>query len=351
LVNLLSSALGAVERADAGRLLAKLGDPRQEVLDVDAMCFCFVPAGSFCMGSERQTDPDAYDDEEPQHSLDLPSFWISQYPVTQAQFAQFVQAGGYGRAEFWEEAAKDQHWEGGGVIRRIFDGSKFINETANQPFDYGEPFGLSNHPVVGVTWYEALAFTRWLEERWQIKRKIPTGWKVCLPSEAEWEKASRGGLHILTQPNLRTMDLSFMQKEGSLQDNPHLARRYPWGDIFDPNNANMADTGIGTTSAVGCFASGASPYGVQDMSGNVWEWTRSLWGKKWEKADYRYPYKSTDGRESLEAPDSSLRVLRGGAFDFYSGGVRCAFRHWGSPYFRINSLGFRVVVSPSAPGL
>ena len=176
LVKVLKSELGALERAEAGRILGKVGDPRRDVLEVEVMPFCFVPAGTFCIGSDRKSDDEAYDDEETQGELDLPIFWISQHPVSQAQFKQFMQAGGYEHPEFWAEAAKAKRWVDGQVIREVYKGQESIKETARQPYDFGEPFNLANHPVVGVTWYEALAFTRWLTERWQKSGALPRGW-------------------------------------------------------------------------------------------------------------------------------------------------------------------------------
>ena len=114
-----------------------------------------------------------------------------------------------------------------------------------------------------------------------------------LPSEAEWEKAARG-------------------TEGQI---------YPWGDKPDPNLANYDKTGIGTTSPVGCFPGGAGPYGAEDMAGNVWEWTRSLWGQDWQKPGFKYTYNPADGREDLTAGADDHRVGRGGALDYTPRGV------------------------------
>ena len=117
------------------------------------------------------------------------------------------------------------------------------------------------------------------------------------------------------------------------------SRRYPWGDEADPNRANYRDTGIGTTGAVGCFPGGASPYGVEDLSGDVWEWTRSLWGK--------YPYDPSDGREKID--DNDRRVLRGGSFGDDQWFVRCAARYRDFPDLHWDYFGLRVGVVPVSP--
>lgn len=131
----------AIERAHAGRNLAVLGDPRLEVLTLEHMPFCLVPAGPFWMGegSEAVLNERLKTD-----------FWISKYPVTQAQFAEFVKAGGYEIENAWSEARDAGIWKQGG-IKGFGD-----REFRQAPHEYREPFTLPNHPVVGVTWYEAL---------------------------------------------------------------------------------------------------------------------------------------------------------------------------------------------------
>jgi formylglycine-generating enzyme required for sulfatase activity len=275
------------ERAEAGDVLAKLGDPRfredaWHLPDEDMLGFVEIPEGPFVMGSDEAQDKMARDNEQPQHELTLPTYYIARYPVTVAQFRAFVE------------------------------------DSDFQPGDADSLRGVDNHPVVWVSWHEALAYCDWLTQELREWDGTPEplatllreeGWVITLPSEAEWEKATRGS-----------------------EDN----RRYPWGDDPEPNRANYGDTGIGTTSAVGCFPGGASPYGVEELSGNVWEWTRSL--------NKDYPYDSEDGREDLEA--SGSRVLRGGAFNDTGLGVRCAYRYWSNPLLRYHNGGFRVVVSP-----
>ena len=229
-----------------------------------------VPAGEFLMGSDPAEDEDASDREQPQHTVDLPEFYIGKYPITNAQYAAFVQAAGH---------RMPKHWEAGEI-----------------------PSGKEDHPVVYVTWRDAMAFCQWLSQE--------TGKGFVLPSEAEWEKAARGA-------------------DG---------RIYPWGD--EPPTADLCNFGrnVGDTTPVGNYSpEGDSPYECADMAGNVREWTRSLWGEN-------YSYDPGDGREDLEA--DGRRVLRGGSFNLNSGGVRCAYRSYWLPYRRLYYDGFRVVVSP-----
>ena len=322
---LAGDALPAVERAAAGVSLAALGDSRPGVgLRADGLpdiAWCHIPAGPFLMGSNKESDSQAFGDEQPQHSVILPGYLISRYPVTNVQFAAFVAGGGYARADYWPEAAAAGFWQPGQVqdVRYYLDDDQKVQKEVrgwrDRPLDFGEPYNLANHPVVGVSWYEAVAYCRWLGEQvagsgqaaaWREQwAGLGPEIEVRLPSEAEWEKAARGS-------------------DG---------RRYPWGNDPDPNRANYDDTGIGTTSAVGCFPGGESPYGVAEMSGNVWEWCAT----KWE--DNYYNYKDNSVIDTSNNP----RVLRGGSFVGTEWGALCAFHLHNHPDLRNNNNGFRVV--------
>jgi formylglycine-generating enzyme required for sulfatase activity len=229
-----------------------------------------IPAGEFLMGSDPKKDKDALDREQPQHSLYLPDYYIARTPVTNAQYAAFAQT----REEQWTQ-----------------------------------PKGEEDHPVINVSWYDAIEYCQWLSE--------VTGKSYYLPSEAEWEKAARG-------------------TDG---------RIYPWGDEWDESRCNTWKGGKGGTTPVGAYPQGVSPYGCLDMAGNVWEWTRSLWGRDWEKPKFKYPYDPQDGRENLEA-SGEFRVVRGGSWRFSRNFARCAFRFWYGPDGRGSILGFRLCASP-----
>jgi formylglycine-generating enzyme required for sulfatase activity len=165
----------------------------------------------------------------------------------------------------------------------------------------GRPLkGKEAHPVVNVSWYDAMAYCEWLSA---VTRK-----QIALPGEAQWEKAARG-------------------TDG---------RKYPWGDEWDRARCNSDEFELSETTPVGILPSGASRYGCLDMAGNVWEWTRSLYKER--------PYGPTDGRRNLEA--KGARVLRGGAFYSDRWDVRCAYRGWSQPGSGSRSSGFRVVVAP-----
>ncbi|MCA9875562.1 MAG: SUMF1/EgtB/PvdO family nonheme iron enzyme [Anaerolineales bacterium] len=340
------SQLPATERAATGVNLAVLGDPRPEAMTVDGMQFCFVPKGEFWMGSDED-NPFDKDAERPLHKVEIPyDYWIGCYPVTNVQFQEFVISGGYKEARFWVEAEAHGYWKNGevGGDPWIPEERKHMQRWRLCPYDYGNPFNLSNHPVVGINWYEALAFTRWLTQRWQAKDIISNKWSVQLPSELEWEKAAKGGVEIVEAPIISSLIACNVLPECVMVKNTGSQRRFPWGNAFDKNRVNGQGTGIRATNAVGAFTNGRSPYGVFGISGNVFDWTRSVWGKDTDKTLCRYPYCAGDGRENLELDD--LRIVRGGSFGADEKWLRCAARGRRYPKEGGNIYGFRVVVSP-----
>lgn len=323
------SDLPALERAQAGRTLAKLGDLRPEVLTVAQMHFCAVPAGGFVMGDGNEQHTNPYLDYD---------YWLARYPVTNAQYSRFVDAGGYATEAYWPEAIAVGFWKEGG-----FQG-RWDNEPRNKPYNWGEPFTLPNHPVVGVSWYEALAFTRWLTD--ELRDQLPPGWRITLPSEAEWAKAARGGVDIPVAPQSFALPAPVVVS-CPLTPNPKPTRAYPWADDGAvAERTNCEESNIASTSAVGCFPAGVSPYGVEELAGNVWEWTRTLWGTDYQKPDFGYPYDPADGREDLAASDRVVRVLRGGAYYMGGGAVGCGARYRYNPNHWYFNVGFRIVASP-----
>lgn len=230
-----------------------------------------ISAGPFTMGSTEE------DREKPVHEACLDTFWIDCYPVTNAQWAAYLKGKGWQQQELWTDS-----------------GWTWKLQEHPEPDGWNQSKRKLDHPVQGISWYEALAYARWAGK--------------CLLSEAQWEKAARG-------------------TDG---------RRYPWGDGFDECKCNTSESGIGGTTPVGKYSpAGDSPYGVADMAGNVWEWCRNL--------DVPYPYNDTDGREVLEG--TGYRVLRGGSFCRDSQYARTAYRNYVIPNFRYNLHGVRVGVA------
>jgi len=258
--------------------------------DEPLLGFVEIPAGQFTMGSDRLQDRAANTREFPQHKVDLPRYYIGRYEVTVGQFRAFVYASGY---------------------------------KAHPTDKQGNQADL---PVTTVTWYDAVAYATWLDMSLRETPRTPggvrailsAGCRVTLPSEAEWEKAARG------------ID----------------ARVFPWGESEDPAKANVGSSG---RSAVGSYPGDVSPYGVVDMSGNLWEWTRSLWGSGNGDPEFGYPYDPKDTlREDLQAPDTVRRVARGGSWDTDGQRhARTAYRRGFAPLNRDGNFGFRVAVSCS----
>lgn len=289
---------------------------------------CAVPAGRAWLGGDPE-DPFSCSDELPlaEHVEEL-GFFLSRHPITNALFRLFMDDGGYDCPELWTEAAEAGFWQAG-MVRGPED-----RTFRAGPRDFGSPFNQPDHPVVGVTWYEALAFTRWLAGELDRVTGLPGFWEVLLPSETEWEMAARGGDRVPSSPESRplaalTAGAGF--EDLQLIENPSPRRCFPWGD--GPANtiqANFVETGLDATSAVGCFSAGASPYSAEDLAGNVWEWTRSVF------------------EESPDEPWGGTRVLRGGSFSCGARDLRCSTREQHYPDYQDCDIGFRVVLRPRA---
>lgn len=311
-------------RAQAGAVLAHVGDPRREVMAVDAMPFCLVPGGDFWMGEGK---------EQHRQSCLSYDYWLAQYPVTYSQYQVFMNAGGYANPAYWAEAREAGVWQDGKV-------NAFLEKGKTGPSNEGE----KNQPVRRLTWYEALAVARWLDERWQGHGWLPAGLHVSLPTEAEWEKAGRGGLVIPRQPirgsviEGRLLSSVPTPLASVLVPNSAPKRHYPWGDGEAENRANIKTSEIGDISSVGCFPQGASPYGCEEMSGNVWEWGRSRYAG--------YPYIPDDKRERWARGRDDGTVLRGGAYYYDANYSRVGARYRSSPGLDFRRDGVRLVLSP-----
>lgn len=227
-------------------------------------------------------------------------------------------------------------WRGGTLPQKrgLWHDGKF--EDRSEPHRYGTLFDLDNHPVVGVTWYEALAFTRWLNKRWHDKSLLSKKYGVILPAESQWEKAARGGLEIPPAAvPVAIDDLHKQPTQAKLQPNPVPQRIFPWGHEPDAEKANYNETHIRTTNAVGSFPNGSSPYGCEEMSGNVYEWCLTKWCENYQAVEDN----TTTGED--------LRVVRGGSYLNFHYDVRCSCRFRNIPDFQLNFIGFRVALSTS----
>ena len=256
-----------------------------------------VPAGKFIMGSP---EGEGRDNEHPQHKVYLGEYWIGKTEVTNAEYEAFIKAGGYHQGKYWTDAGWKWREE-----NNITQPRYWSDNTFNRP----------NYPVVGVSWYEAVAFTRWLSE--------VSGLNVRLPTEAEWEKAARG-VDGRKYPWGNTWDVSTVKRLNFADRHTN----YDWSD-------KSGDDGYKYTAPVGSYPAGASPYGAMDMAGNVWEWTSSLYKP--------YPYNADDGRENPDA--LGYRVDRGSSWYINPGDARTAFRGFGSPGYQGPDIGFRVAIS------
>ncbi len=343
-------------RIAAGLALGEVGDPRMERRsgphgDYLLPPLVDIPAGTYPLG----TDDSQYDGEKPAHTVELKAFQIGKFPVTNAEYALFMAAGGYEDEQWWDtdealawlrgEGSTDgqkQQWRDNkktfeswseNTIHGLVTQNRITSKQANdwiiirnwsterfeewledifpsgkvyrQP-EYWEDNGFNNpaQPVVGVTWFEARAYCKWLSAQ--------TGQTYELPSEAQFEAAARGV----------------------------GGRLYPYGDVFEVQRSNTFESHIRRTTPIGIFEN-ATPEGAVDLSGNAYTWTTSIY----DPERFSYPYRAEDGREDLNA--SARRVLRGGSWYYNYDNARAVFRFSVNPSLRYNNFGFRVLRPPS----
>lgn len=239
-----------------------------------------IPAGYFEQGSNAI---DALDNERPAHKVYLDTYWIDCYPVTCAQYHLFMKAGGYQNPAWWSE-----------------NGWQWLQQAKiDRPLHWLEDPQWDNHPVCGVSWYEAEAYAKFADKR--------------LPKEAEWEKAA------------------------SWDAVNSLHRTYPWGEVepdLERCNHNYA---IAQTTPVNTYPNGRSAYGCNDMLGNVWEWTASIFDAY--EGFTSYPYTGY----SQVYFDGQHQVLKGGSWATRPWVLRASFRNWYHPGVRQILAGFRCV--------
>ena len=260
-------------------LVVLAGCDQSSVSSVPLEDMVLIPAGEFIMGTDSEG---ANADQKPAHTVYLDAFYIDKHEVTNAEYEEFILSGGYKSKKLWTKK-----------------GWNFIqNNQIQAPLKYRqnkistEP----DQPVIGVSWYEADAYAKWARKR--------------LPTEAEWEKAAKG-------------------TEGHV---------YPWGNEIDFSKLNYFPH-VTRVLAVGNFPQGASPYGVMDMAGNVWEWTTD-----W----YSESYYGSLPRTNPKGPgNGEYRVLRGGAWDSIRCQLQCTYRYYEKESHQNYTIGFRCAKDPS----
>ncbi len=324
--------LAADLRYRLGLALGEIGDPRfvislEKGMKVILPKMVSVPAVTFRVGTSEEDEKiikeqgaRSWSDEKPTHEVSLSEYSIGKYPVTNAEFRCFWEQGGYDpQAKWWSEDGhkwragaweSDPSWLPNDDLKRQWKDWLARRPVAlrDRPFWWDDSkWNASSLPVVGITWFEMEAYCNWLSHI--------TGKQYRLPTEAEWEHAARGATRFL----------------------------WAWGNEWDSDKANTdeAEKKIGGTSPVGMFPHGASPFGLQDMIGNVWEWCLDWY----DENEYR---NRNDGVLNPRGPETgSARVLRGGSWNYDRDVARCSYRLGGEPDNFNYNLGFRLVCSPS----
>ncbi|MFN7828811.1 MAG: formylglycine-generating enzyme family protein, partial [Acidobacteriota bacterium] len=346
-------------RIAAGEALGEIGDPRWKLQDSGVGKYLLppmvqIPAGNYPIGAYFSGQLDEF----PRHKVRIEAFEIGVFPVTNAEYAKFIEAGGYEKERWWEtRGAKSWLREGGAESERqslrdrrlelqknatdegiralvrqnratpqLVTAMLFIRNSTDEEFErwladqcpggvdrqpdnwddsaYNNPL----QPVVGVSWYEARAYCCWLSEA--------TGQNYRLLTEVEYEAAARG----------------------------RRGRKYSYGRRFDSSRCNTFESHIRRPTPVGILDN-RTPEGACDLTGNVCTWTTTTY----DQERFSYPYNAGDGREELEEPDSdgesglaAYRVIRGGGWGDFAVRCRSADRYWGAPGNRNGNVGFRL---------
>ena len=240
-----------------------------------------IPAGEFQIGSNHG---EAHDHEKSAHTVYIDAFYIDKYEVTNAQYKIFVDA--------------NPEWRKGDISSKYHDGNYLKGWNGNN-----YPIGKDNHPVGNVSWYGAMAYAKWAGKR--------------LPTEAEWEKAARGGL---------------------------VGQKYPWGNSIDSNKANYSRN-VGDTTPIGSYP--PNGYGLYDMTGNVWEWCLDAHDRDFYSTLPRHnPIVGADSITDIISEFLNLdswRVLRGGSWIRFARDVKVSDVDYGPPNFSNDDFGFRCV--------
>jgi formylglycine-generating enzyme required for sulfatase activity len=240
----------------------------------DGILMVYIPASEFTMGSN-----DGDNDEKPPHKVQLDGYWIGKYEVTFDQYEKYC-------------------------------------EKTNKKKPSDRDKGRGKRPVINVSWNDADEYCKWLSKKIGLKFKLPT--------EAQWEKAARGTDNRKypwgdSPPSGKKVN--FADKQVWLKD------KYSWAD-------KDIDDGYAYTAPVESYPQGASPYGILNMAGNVWEWCNDWYG-----SDY---YKKSPGKNPIGPTGGTYRVMRGGGWDDFAGFIRCALRSRYYPSYRYLVVGFRI---------
>jgi iron(II)-dependent oxidoreductase len=236
--------------------------------------------------------PTAYHDADTANTsipMEVASYYLDRCAVTNAQYREFVVAGGYNNDELWLPE----------VLPHALDLVDQTGRPGPRYWSHGSPpKGKLNHPVVGVSWYEATAFAQW-----QCKR---------LPTPAEWQRAGCW----------------------SLASGSGVESKYPWGNTFDPSRANLWQNGAGDTVPVDSYLEGSTRNGVYQLVGNVWEWTTGHFDGAGNEGDSQFLF------------DQTMAEIRGGAFDtYFPTQASCRYRSGQPLLYRGANVGFRCCIT------